>query len=35
MGIETKEMVNVGAFTTGQKGFLEFHRNSVLLRAAR
>jgi putative restriction endonuclease len=35
MGVETKEIVKVGAFTTGQKGFLEFHRTSVLLKAAR
>jgi hypothetical protein len=35
MGIETERRVNVGAFTEGQKHFLEFHRNSVLLRASR
>ena len=33
MGVETKEIVKVGAFTSGQK--VEFHRNSVLLKAAR
>jgi putative restriction endonuclease len=35
MGIETEHRVNVGLFTEGQKPFLEFHRNSVLLRANR
>lgn len=35
MGIETEHKVNVGLFTEGQKHFLEFHRNSVLLRANR
>ena len=35
MGIETERLVNVGSFTDGQKLFLEFHRNSVLLRAMR
>jgi hypothetical protein len=35
MGIETQQRVNVGSFTEGQKHFLEFHRNSVLLRASR
>ncbi|MGC1359110.1 MAG: HNH endonuclease [Xanthobacteraceae bacterium] len=35
MGIETSETVNVGGFTSGQKVFLDFHRNAVLLRAAR
>lgn len=35
MGIETEHSVNVGLFTEGQKHFLEFHRNSVLLRANR
>ena len=35
MGIETEHRVNVGPFTEGQKHFLEFHRNSVLLRANR
>ena len=32
MGIETEKVVNVGAFTEGQKEFLGFHRESVLLR---
>ena len=31
MGIETNRIVNVGGFTDGQKEFLDFHRNSVLL----
>lgn len=35
MGIETQRRVNVGAFTVGQRHFLEFHRSSVLLRASR
>jgi len=35
MGIDVRNEVNVGAFTTGQKAFLNFHRNKVLLRAAR
>ena len=35
MGIETKVVVNVGGFTEGQRLFLEFHRNAVLLKAAR
>ena len=33
MGIETEQLVNVGAFSEGQKEFLEFHRESVLLKA--
>jgi putative restriction endonuclease len=35
MGVETRTVVNVGGFTGGQRSFLDFHRNSVLLRAAR
>jgi predicted restriction endonuclease len=35
MGVETERVTNVGAFTEGQRQFLEFHRNSVLLRVAR
>lgn len=35
MGIDTKKIVNVGAFTSGQKKFLNFHRNSVLLQSVR
>jgi hypothetical protein len=35
MGIEASEPLNVGNFTGGQKRFLEFHRNSVLLQAIR
>jgi len=34
MGVPTKETVNVGAFTPGQRRFLEYHRDAVLLRAA-
>ena len=33
MGIETEKIVNVGAFSQGQKMFLAFHRESVLLKA--
>lgn len=35
MGIETAQLVNVGGFTSGQKKFLDFHRNSVLLQSIR
>jgi putative restriction endonuclease len=35
MGIETQRVVNVGRFTEGQRRFLDFHRNAVLLRAVR
>lgn len=35
MAIETETSFNVGGFTEGQQKYLEFHRNSVLLRAAR
>jgi putative restriction endonuclease len=35
MGIDTKRTVNVGGFTEGQRRFLDFHRNAVLLRAVR
>ncbi|HVB57078.1 MAG TPA: HNH endonuclease signature motif containing protein [Candidatus Acidoferrales bacterium] len=35
MGVESERAINVGAFTDGQRRFLEFHRTSVLLRAAR
>ena len=33
MGIEISKVVNVGGFTSGQKQFLEFHRNAVLLQS--
>lgn len=33
MGIETEQVVNVGSFSQGQRAFLEFHRESVLLKA--
>jgi putative restriction endonuclease len=33
MGVETNRIVNVGAFTEGQKQFLDYHRESVLLQA--
>jgi hypothetical protein len=33
MGIETEKTTNVGAFTQGQKMFLDFHKQSVLLKA--
>jgi hypothetical protein len=35
MGVETERLINVGTFTQGQRHFLEFHRNAVLLRASR
>jgi predicted restriction endonuclease len=35
MGVETDRLINVGTFTEGQRQFLDFHRNSVLLRVAR
>jgi HNH endonuclease len=35
MGIDTNKSVNVGGFTSGQKEFLNFHRNSVLLQSVR
>ena len=35
MGIDTAKTVNVGGFSSGQKKFLDFHRNAVLLQAVR
>ena len=35
MGVNVNDAVNVGGFTSGQKAFLEFHRNAVLLQAVR
>jgi putative restriction endonuclease len=35
MGVRTRETVNVGAFSLGQRRFLEYHRDAVLLRAIR
>jgi hypothetical protein len=35
MGIDTTAALNVGSFTSGQKHFLDFHRDQVLLRADR
>jgi putative restriction endonuclease len=35
MGVATDEAVNVGSFSEGQRQFLDYHRNSVLLRAFR
>ena len=35
MGIHTADVVNVGGFTSGQKQFLDFHRNAVLLQSIR
>jgi putative restriction endonuclease len=35
MGVETERAVNVGVFSEGQRTFLDYHRNSVLLRALR
>ena len=33
MGIDTQRVVNVGGFTQGQKEFLAFHRESILLKS--
>jgi putative restriction endonuclease len=33
MGIDITTVVNVGRFTSGQKQFLDFHRNAVLLQS--
>jgi predicted restriction endonuclease len=35
MGVATDRVVNVGTFTIGQGHYLEYHRDSVLLQAAR
>ena len=35
MGVETEQIVNVGSFSSGQKQFLDFHRNSVFLQSRR
>jgi putative restriction endonuclease len=35
MGVETNRSVSVGPFTEGQRQFLEYHRNAVLLQIAR
>jgi putative restriction endonuclease len=35
MGVETNRSVNVGKFTEGQRHYLDYHRNSVLLQMAR
>jgi putative restriction endonuclease len=35
LGIDTASAVNVGGFTSGQRAFLEFLRNAVLLQAIR
>ena len=35
MGVATDRAVNVGPFSQGQRNFLNYHRNSVLLMAAR
>lgn len=35
MGVETDRIVNVGPFSEGQRTFLDYHRNTVLLRAVR
>ncbi len=33
MGVATDHIINVGTFTEGQKQFLDYHRESVLLQA--
>jgi putative restriction endonuclease len=35
MGITTTQVINVGGFTSGQRHFLDFHRNGVLLQSLR
>jgi len=35
MGIDATAVIDVGAFTSGQKQFLDFHRNDVLLKSIR
>ncbi len=35
MGVETEQPVNVGNFSEGQRAFLDYHRESVLLRSMR
>jgi putative restriction endonuclease len=35
LGVETEQVLNVGSFTDGQRNFLDFHRNAVLLKAVR
>lgn len=35
MGVDTRQPINVGGFTEGQRKFLDFHRDKVLLRAVR
>jgi hypothetical protein len=34
MGIETSQTLNVGSFSEGQKHYLEFHRDMVLLKSS-
>jgi len=35
MGVETNRVINAGTFTEGQREFLDYHRNAVLLKIAR
>ncbi|WP_291000616.1 HNH endonuclease signature motif containing protein [Hyphomicrobium sp.] len=35
MGIRVDEPVNVGSFSSGQKSYLEYHRDAILLQAVR
>jgi putative restriction endonuclease len=35
LGVETNRSLNVGTFTEGQRQFLDYHRNNVLLQIAR
>ena len=35
MGVPTREPLNVGSFSEGQRHFLEYHRNSVFLQSAK
>ena len=35
MGVVTDQIINVGSFTEGQRRFLTYHRDAVLLRSIR
>jgi predicted restriction endonuclease len=35
MGVVTDQIINVGSFTEGQRRFLNYHRDAVLLRSIR
>jgi putative restriction endonuclease len=33
MGVEAKRKANVGSFSSGQRVYLDYHRNDILLKA--